>query len=132
MKHSKRERAPILSIAEVSTVANGNPITFLRAFHTIAQSPNRGEIAFDHEVLSWMVRMWEHAAIAAAGNPTLHAECIKERDRCRHFYKVLTEGQGERNAFGAVYFDNKSDWPHPEIVKQAVKALAHAQIASVH
>ena len=115
----------------MSALWQKNPIKFLEAFLKMSRHPRRYEIMFDREDLDWISEVWDHAAIAGVGDPA-RDQFIHERDRYRHLANTLFNGERERLDMGAVVLDKRSDWPHPKVIKQAMKAIKHAEIAVIH
>lgn len=132
MKHETGEQAPPLTVAEAFMTAGTNAVAFLEIFHNMRLNRWRANIAFDHESLAWIVKAWDHAAMASVGNKGLREACLHERDRYKHLYAMLKDGEGVTGQFGMVYLDKPSDWPSPVVIKKAIAAMRHAEIRVVH
>lgn len=119
---------PSLAMEDVIRMRFGDPAKFLRAFLRLRSMPNWHEIAFDHEALEWISRVWDEAAKAGVANSRLRDACIHERDRYKRLETDLKNGEHERGDSGIVLLNEASDWPHPNVLRGAIDALTHAGI----
>jgi hypothetical protein len=106
----------------------GNVVDFLRAFAAMRNHPLWKEIGFEQDSLAWIARVWQEAAIAAVGNTRLRDACNHEAERYASLRQGLVDGMMERQEPGVVFLSDRSDWPHPKVLKGAIRALRHAQI----
>lgn len=106
----------------------GNVVSFLKAFAIMRRRRDRGKIGFERDSLDWISKVWQHAAIAAVGDSGLRHACIHESERYAALRRQVEAGSKERQEPGVVFLCDASDWPHPEVLKGAIKALEHAQI----
>lgn len=106
----------------------GNVVNFLKAFAALRRTRGWRNIGFEQDSLAWISRVWEEAAIAAAGDSRLRDACNKERDRYASLRRQLVDSMMDRKEPGVVFLDTRGDWPHPEVIAGAVRVLEHAQI----
>ena len=124
--------APDLSLAEIDIIARRTPLEFLTAFEAMSRYPEKREVGFDHQALEWIERVWNEAAIAAAGNTRLRDACLHEKARYGKLCKDLKDGMHERQESGVVFLNLESDWPHPKVMRGAIKALKAIGIRTLH
>lgn len=119
---------PSLAMEDVIRARFGDPAKFLQAFLRMRALPTWNEVAFDHEALEWISRVWDEAAKASVANTRLRDACIRERDRYKRLETDLKNGEHERGDSGIVFLNEASDWPHPKVLRGAIDALTHAGI----
>jgi hypothetical protein len=105
----------------------GDPVKFFKVFTRIAMHPRRATIGWDIQMLDWMIRAWEAAAIATVGDDAVKHELA----RYRHLRKGLADGMHERKDSGHVFLTEPEDWPHPRTVLKAMFALEHAEVREI-
>lgn len=115
---------------------NGNPAKFLGAFLAMRMGKYRKLIVWDAEMLEWTARVWNEAAIAAAGKTRIRDACLKEAERYTFLVKKLFHDErngppGQGIIPAVIIFDREDDWPPVAVVKSAIKALEQAQIKIV-
>ena len=104
-----------------------DPVAILGALLSMQYRKDRGKIAFDHEDLNTVSRAWQRACIAGIGNKAF----VEEREKFAKLRDELKNGMSERGQIGVMILE-KRDWPKPEIINEAIKALEHAEIRSIH
>ncbi len=119
---------PKISHFDFLYALNGRPDVFLGAFLAMRMARYRNKIAWDRDMLEWVARVWNEAAIAAAGQTRVRDACLHEAKRYETLAADLYKGEVERQEEGVVIFDREDDWPHPQVVREAIKALEHAEI----
>lgn len=101
----------------------GDPVKFLRVFFDISQHPQRWSLAWDLEMLDWMISMWKAATDACP-----HADDVKhELRRYRHLRKRLDHEMCEGNPSNHIFLNEVDDWPNPRTILRAMFGLLHAQ-----
>lgn len=101
----------------------GDPVRHLRVFLDLSNHPKRGTIGWDIEMLDWMIKAWEAAALACP-----HADDVKhELRRYRSLRKGLADGMHERKDSGHVFLDSPADWPAPRTILRAMYGLINAE-----
>jgi hypothetical protein len=125
-------KAPDLSLVEIDIIARRSPLEFLAAFEAMSRYPERKEVGFDHQALDWISQVWDRAALATVGKTHLRDACIRERDRYAKLCKDLKDGMHERQESGVVFLDLASDWPHPKVMRGAIRALKEIGLNTLH
>lgn len=127
----KGPSAPPISNEDAALVQMSDPVKFLQALQQISRRPDRYQVAWDAESLSWIARMWHEASLVAVGDADLVAACLKERDRYRFLARELFVGERERKEPGVAIMNEPGDWPHPAVMQRAIAAFEHADIRVV-
>lgn len=106
----------------------GDPVTFLRAFASMAVHPERGEIGFDATDLQYVADVWEQAAIVGRGDPAF------EHERARYQFLVdnLKMGMHANKTDVGIVILEPHDWaPVPTIIR-AMNLLERAEVRGIH
>lgn len=114
----------------------GPAAKFLKQFLAVRLEPSRYKVGMDHEMLNWAARVWNEAAIAAAGNTRLREACLAEAKRYGGLEKKLYHDEkngppGQGIVPAVIMLDSENDWPHVNVIKGAIKVLERAEIKFV-